>query len=408
MISNQTTQFYSSTKPAQALQVIKNTPIDIVLLDIDIPRENTLTTLQNITSQSPGIPVIMYTGRNEVPLAVEYIKNGAYGYVIKGHDAIDELSKQISSAYQKKAYQASMISKKGYMKSIYEIADKVASEKTIPILILGETGVGKEYLARYIHEKAFAGKSNTPFISVNCGAIPETLIDSELFGHERGAFTDAIGQKIGKFELANGGTLFLDEIGTMPVQVQVRLLRVLEERIIERIGGNEPIPINIRLIAATNDILTKLIKNGEFRADLYYRLSGAELEIPPLRERAEEIPQWIHYFLVQNNAEYKTLSPPIMELLKQYPWPGNLRELKYFINLLCCVSGKEDKINLDHFPKNWLTRVMGPYKKQSIVLRKQMIKLLYEAFEKNLSKVALFLGVNRSTLYRNCPDIAKW
>lgn len=295
------------------------------------------------------------------------------------------------------------------MERVISLAQKVANVDST-VLILGETGVGKEVIANYIHSSS--ERSDKPFITINCGAIPKDLLESELFGYEKGAFTGAAKQKRGLLELANNGTLFLDEIGEMPLSLQIKLLRFLQEQKFTRIGGIEQINVNIRIITATNRDLFEEVKNGTFREDLYYRLNVIPIKIPPLRDRKEDILSLIHHFLQVFNEKYarsKTLSNGVIEMLQQYDWPGNVRELQNIIERLVVLSENDviDKVDLDAFlipmgnkhSEDVIVNNIIPLKKCIRVAEDQLLKLAKQKY-KTATKIAEILEVNQSTISR--------
>lgn len=408
---------YSTTDPQETLTLIKKHNITVVFLDIHMPKKNGLSVLKDIKKETPDVAVIMYTSHAEISAVVDYVRQGAYSYLIKGESTKDELLETLKKASQESklihhqmvtpvsSFHAFIGQNKDIV-AIYEQAKKIAPAKNISILIRGETGVGKEYLARYIHANT-QHASDAPFVAVNCGAIPENLIESELFGHEKGAFTDAVEKKIGKFERANGGTLFLDEIGTMSPELQVRLLRVLQERVIERVGGSQEIPIQIRVIAATNAPLEKAMKDGQFREDLYYRLNGVELEIPPLRNRRSDIGELLQFYIDMHTKHYqccsKKIAKELVEILKLYDWPGNLRELHNFSEIMTFLLADEAQITVQNLPKEWALKLFVKYqefKTKPLSVRQAMIQKISEAFHGNITATAEFLDIDRTTIYR--------
>lgn len=408
---------YTTTDPQETLSLIKKNNITVVLLDIHMPKKNGLSVLKDIKKETPDVAVIMYTSHAEISAVVDYIRQGAYSYLIKGESTKDELLETLKKASQESTlthhHMASpvtsfrtFIGKNKNIVAVYDQAKKIAPAKNISILIRGETGVGKEYLARYIHANT-QHRPDAPFVAVNCGAIPESLIESDLFGHEKGAFTDAIEKKIGKFERAHGGTLFLDEIGTMSPELQVRLLRVLQERVIERVGGSQEIPIQIRVIAATNAPIEKAMKEGHFREDLYYRLNGVELEIPPLKNRPSDIGELLQFYIDAHAKNYdccpKKVSKELVEILKLYDWPGNLRELHNFSEIMTFLLADETQMTVQNLPKEWALKLFVKYqefKTKPLSVRQSMIKKISEAFHGNITATAEFLDIDRTTIYR--------
>ncbi len=328
----------------QALKILEEAPIEVVLTDVVMPDMSGLELLKQIRAKYPHIPVIMMTAFGTIPMAVEAIRNGAFEFLTKPLD-LETLRKLVRHALAERSSQARTAPKSkppkkqtqfiGQSKAIQEVlrtVERVADTRA-SVLITGESGTGKELIARMLHEKS--SRASGPFVAVSCAAIPETLIEVELFGAVKGAYTGADTDRIGKFESANGGTLFLDEIGEIPLLIQAKLLRVIQEREIQRLGSNESIPIDVRLIAATNRDLEKEIASGNFREDLYYRLKVVHLHLPPLRERVEDIPLLAEYFMrkyaEENGRALRTISPEAIQVLQNHCWKGNVRELENVI-----------------------------------------------------------------------------
>ncbi|WP_299182048.1 sigma-54 dependent transcriptional regulator [uncultured Neptuniibacter sp.] len=329
----------------QALDIINEGWPGITITDINLPGINGLELMKRIVTQDPGMPVILITGHGDISMAVGAMRDGAYDFIEKPFSS-ELMLDVVRRAVEKRALVSENLRLKQELQAqsapgpriigntaviaqlrglVHTIADTPAD-----ILILGETGTGKDLMARYIHEHSNRRDKN--FVAINCGAVPENLIESELFGHEKGAFTDAKARRIGKFEHADGGTLFLDEIESMPMTLQIKLLRVLEERAIERLGANEVIPIDIRVIAATKVDLREAAEEGSFREDLYYRLNVVRIDIPALRERREDISLLFQHFALIASSQYgrevPLLSAERMHSLMTHDWPGNVRELR--------------------------------------------------------------------------------
>jgi two-component system, NtrC family, nitrogen regulation response regulator NtrX len=338
----------------QALEMIRNNEYDVILCDIKMPEMDGLELLPLLLEAHPDSPVVMISGHGNIDTAVEAIKKGAYDFIEKPLDlnrllitirnATDKsnlvvetknLRKKVGSKY-------TIIGESPAIKRIFDIIDKVAPTEA-RVLITGANGTGKELVARRLHD--LSNRSEGSFVEVNCAAIPSELIESELFGHEKGAFTSAIKQRKGKFEQAEGGTLFLDEIGDMSLSAQAKVLRALQENEITRVGGEKPIKVDVRVIAATNKDLQKEIEAGNFREDLYHRLSVILLRVPSLIERLDDIPILASYFIEQICNEYgiplKTISPDAIEALKQMNWTGNIREFRNVIERLIILCGNE-------------------------------------------------------------------
>ncbi len=339
-----------------ALEMISEKNIDLALLDIRLPEINGMEILRQIKNVDSTIPVIMLTAVKTVDSAVTAMKLGAYDYVIKPFD-IKELMLLIEKALEKRELEREntylkteiekasgfekIIGKSEKIKEIFAMIKNVAKGDST-ILITGESGTGKELVARAIHNQSKRAKRL--FVPVNCAAIPENLLESELFGYEKGAFTGAFERHIGKFEIAHGGTIFLDEISTMPMPMQAKLLRVLQEKVIERVGGTEQIPIDARVVSATNMDLKTEVESKKFRGDLFYRLNVIPINMPPLRERTGDVPLLVDYFLAKYNKEFGkkviSVTDSAMKALVAYSWPGNIRELENLIERLVVLCDK--------------------------------------------------------------------
>lgn len=326
---------------------------DLVLCDIKMPKLDGIEFLERAKMIHPDVPIIMISGHGNIETAVEAVKKGAFDYISKPPDlnrllitlrnAIDkqELVTQTKVLKRRVSKVQEMVGESGPIKKIKDTIEKVAPTEA-RVLITGENGVGKEMVARWIHEKS--NRNSGPIVEVNCAAIPGELIESELFGHEKGSFTSAIKQRIGKFEQANGGTLFLDEIGDMSLSAQAKVLRALQEGKITRVGADKDINVDVRVIAATNKDLLKEVDDKNFRLDLYHRLGVIIIHVPSLNERREDIPYLVNYFLEMIATEYgqpmKVLEKKGMEALQQYNWSGNIRELRNVVERLIILSGK--------------------------------------------------------------------
>ncbi|HSB19152.1 MAG TPA: sigma-54 dependent transcriptional regulator [Anaeromyxobacteraceae bacterium] len=336
-----------------ALQLLRKSPVDVMLLDVQLPGMSGLDVLRLIREGHPDVGVIMVSVVKEIPIAVEAIKLGALDYLTKDFSP-GELSARVSKSLEQlraarelawlreevavRGNKPMVAGRSAAMASVVAIADKVAA-KPVTVLINGESGTGKEVLARWIHQRS--DRSHGPFVAVNLPAIPSELVESTLFGHEKGSFTGATRQRYGKFELANGGTLFLDEIAELKLEVQSKLLRALQEREVERVGGARPINVDLRVICATNRPLDRMVAEGRFREDLYWRLKVVPIEVPPLRERREDVRDLAQHFLSRFAAAYgrvpQTLTPEAVALLENYAWPGNVRELENLVERLTVV-----------------------------------------------------------------------
>ncbi len=332
---------------AQALEILKEHHIDMVLTDLRMPKVDGMELLRRALAMDPEMPVVIITAHGTVDNAVEALKTGAFDYITKPFDQTEVRTivkkalrtRDLAATEATRAEQDGtdetrygIIGRSNGIKDLYAVLERVSDTPTT-VLITGESGTGKELVARALHENS--SRRDKPFIKVNCAAIPRDLMESELFGYERGAFTGAVGSKPGRFELANGGSLFLDEIGSIPIEMQVKLLRALQESEFERVGGIKTIRVDVRLVAATNSDLRKEIELGTFRDDLYYRLNVIPIRLPPLRERVEDIPLLAAHFLQKFNARLSKSLQGISEdaeaLLMNYPWHGNIRELENVI-----------------------------------------------------------------------------
>jgi len=349
-----------------ALQMVRRYPYDVVVTDLRMPGPQGEKVLEETLSIFPETIVIIMTGCGSIQKAVEAIRGGAYDFLQKPFQ-LDELVMRVQKGLQERKlesennllrselhekYQSSsLVGSSHTMQQIYRMATLVA-DKTSTILITGETGTGKELVARAIH---YGGpRKNQPMVCVNCGAIPSSLLEDELFGHVKGAFTGAHQHRIGRFEQANHGTLFLDEVGNMPPDLQVKLLRVLQEREFQKVGGTNPIKVEVRIIAATNVDLQERVKKGEFRDDLYYRLNVIPILIPPLRQRREDIPLLVSHFVkkfcVEQHQPLKQVSHAAMKQLVTFDWPGNVRQIENAVEMAVALSGDRPLLDLADFP----------------------------------------------------------
>jgi DNA-binding NtrC family response regulator len=337
----------------EALKKIKENNYDCILCDIKMPKMDGLELLEQTRNEKPDTPFIVISGHGNIETAVDAVKKGAYDFIAKPPD-LNRLLITIRNAMDKKLLVAEtkqlrkrisrgfeMIGDSAAMQKIKDTIDKVAPTDA-RVLITGENGVGKELVARRIHE--LSNRANNPLIEVNCAAIPSELIESELFGHEKGSFTSAIKQRIGKFEQANGGTLFLDEIGDMSLDAQAKVLRALQEGKITRVGGDKEIKVDVRVIAATNKDLMEEVEEKKFRLDLYHRLSVILIHVPSLNDRKDDIPTLTEHFIKEISDEYrqppKTVDNDALEALKKYNWTGNIRELRNVVERLIILSDK--------------------------------------------------------------------
>lgn len=404
---------YTAACGKEALEIIDKNHIDIVITDIKMPGMNGIELLSEIKKIDSSINVILITAFATIDTAIEALKMGARDYIIKPfklEDVILSANKLIGNIEKnddENSTENYFSTKSSKMNKVLDLIKQVADTKTT-IMIYGETGTGKELASKAIH--SLSNRKNKPFIKVNCAAIPETLLESELFGYEKGAFTGAAISKPGRFELANGGTIFLDEIGDITPLMQVKLLRVMQEREFERLGGTETIKVDVRIIAATNKDLKELVKKEVFREDLYYRLNVVTLELPPLRERKEDITALSEYFLLKSaqisGRSKKTLSQDAIDKLIYYNWPGNIRELENIIER-CVVITPGELIKTEDLPEYIINYTEDKeeelqYKLNSAVdnaEREIIIKILKEC-DGNRTKASEVLGISRRSLHR--------
>ncbi|MBI5588004.1 MAG: sigma-54-dependent Fis family transcriptional regulator [Deltaproteobacteria bacterium] len=394
---------------------------DVILLDIWLPGMDGTDALKEIKVKFPDLPVIMISGHANIETAVKTTKLGAYDFIEKPL-SLDKVILCVEHAMEHKRLieENTLLKSKAWAK--YEIIGRSKSMAALKndirragptnswILITGENGTGKELVARNIH--LFSNRSGRPFIEVNCAAIPEELIESELFGHERGAFTSAVAQKKGKFDMADKGTIFLDEIGDMSMKTQAKVLRILQEQTFERVGGNEQIKVDVRVIAATNKNLTEQIAKGTFREDLFYRLNVIPFHVPPLRERTEDIPLFVEYFLKEfareTAREVLTVSKEAMDVFLNYQWPGNVRELKNLIERLVIMT-PSSVITPDDIPI--YLKGAAPAQARNIFgsmllkearrdFEREFIAIKLKEFGGNIARTAEAIGIERSHLYR--------
>ena len=354
-----------ATNGSRALEMLKERPYSIAITDLRMPQLGGMDLLREIQANHLNVTVIVTTGYGSINEAVEAMRFGAYDFLTKPIDsnhvcllvqrALRERSLRdeliaLRTQLEKQRVSQNVVSKNPRMLEVFELIRCVA-ESTTTVLIEGETGTGKELAARAIHQ-ASSPMRDGPLVVVNCAALPENLLESELFGHEKGSFTSAVGQRKGRFEQANGGTVFLDEVGDIPASMQVKLLRVLQEREFQRVGGNESIPVDVRVIGATNRNLATLVKEGKFREDLFYRLNVFKIDLPPLRERSEDIPLLAAHFAEKYARPGQApcqFTPEAMELILTYPWPGNIRQLENAVER-AVVTAKDGLILPENLP----------------------------------------------------------
>lgn len=403
----------------QALQKLLSPDVQLVLLDVKMAGMDGLEVLQQIRDRNQQLPVIMISGHGTIETAVEATKRGAFDFLPKPLDR-DKLLVTIRNALEQSRLAAEfrqlqerlegkyeIIGKSQRIQEVLELIDRVAPTDA-RVLILGENGTGKELVARAIHRRS--KRMGETFVEVNCAAIPADLIESELFGHEKGSFTGATTQRIGKFEQADGGTLFLDEIGDMSLQAQAKVLRALEEGRIERVGGNKLIPVNVRVIAATNKNIDVEIKKGTFREDLFHRLQVITINVPPLRERTEDIPLLVEAFIAdvcsRNGLPVKNIAPEAMQELMRRDWPGNVRELRNAVERLVILS-PGNSIDMRVLGETTSSRnesedflnFNGTFQDFKEKAEAAFIKKQLERHKWNISKTAEALDIQRSHLY---------
>jgi DNA-binding NtrC family response regulator len=411
----------------EAQDLLSRRRIDLVLTDLKMPKVSGEELIKHIAGSLPNLPVIVLTGHGTVENAVVAMRNGAYDFVTKPVN-LDRLSLLVRRALQsrvlvlehealkeevaqleKKRKFAQLIGKSAPMQRVYELINQVAATRA-SVLITGESGVGKELVADAIHN--LSDRRAGPFIKTHCAALSETLLESELFGHEKGSFTGALGQKKGRFELAHTGTIFLDEIGEINPSVQVKLLRVLQERSFERVGGEKPLDVDVRVVAATNRDLKKEIAAGRFREDLYYRLNIVNIHIPPLRERKDDIPLLTATFLTElaqeNRKTIEGIDTKARIALSNYSWPGNVRELRNCIES-AVVLCKGNIVSLDDLPPQVRTAEDGNLIRLEIGVtmdqaEREIIRQTLIHFKGNKSRSAEVLAIGRKTLHRKLHD----
>ncbi len=394
----------------EALRLVEHHPVDIVLTDIRMPDMDGLELFKHIIAYDSCIKVHLMTAFASVETAIDALKMGAQDYIRKPFnidDVLDSIRKTEMilnhSACQDDEPlkpESLLVCQSDAMKQLLNMIQKVAQSSST-VYIHGETGVGKELVARTIHENS--PRSQMPFIKVNCSALPETLLESELFGYEKGAFTGAYTKKLGRFELANGGTIFLDEIGDVSPLIQLKLLRIIQQKELERLGGTQTIPLDVRIITATNKDLDQLVKSGEFREDLYYRLNVIPLSVPPLRERKEDLRELIDNFIKNSTASpEKQLSKEALDALLNYSWPGNVRELENIIERLMVFSDG-DIITLEDIPDKIMTAEVqssGQLSKNVENTEEQLIRAALTETGGNITHAAEKLGISRRSLHR--------
>ena len=417
----------------EAIEVIKKESPNVIISDIRMPEMDGIALLHRVKELDPKASVILLTAYGSVENAVQAMKAGAFHYLTKPIN-LEELDfivkKALSSQHlerenielkkeliQEKFETETIISRSPKMKNVIELAMQVAKSDST-VLLQGETGTGKELLAHLIHNHS--GRHDRSFIAVHCASLTETLLASELFGHERGAFTGATERKVGRFERAHMGTLFLDEVAEIPESMQVKLLRVLQDGVFERVGGTKSLKVDVRLIAATNKNLAEEVKKGKFREDLFYRINVILLEIPPLRDRKEDIrplvDHYLKFFCRANNKKNDSVSEDSYKALENYPWPGNIRELRNIVERMVVLS-TGSKISIENIPNDIRTynapmpalvsvkvSENSPQEGELRGMEKELIRKKLSELGGNKSKAAKELGISRRTLYRKIEE----
>ncbi len=413
----------SAADGLEGLDILKNETIDMVILDVWLPHKGGIDVLKEIKELYPDLEVIVISGHANIDMAVKAVKNGAFDFLEKPlsldkvinlvHNAVEmrTLKRENKKLRTSLLQEDDMIGECRSMKDIRQRIKQTAATAA-KVLITGENGTGKELVAREIHRRS--ARASKPFIEVNCAAIPDTLLESELFGHERGAFTSAQDRRRGKFELAGGGTLFLDEIADMSLSSQAKVLRAIQEQQFERVGGEESIHVDIRLIAATNKDINRQIAEGKFREDLFFRLNVVPIHVPSLRERSEDLPKLVQYFMHKYNNQPdqppKSFTDDAMDQLRKYSWPGNIRELKNFIERINIMTDEQD-IAADlvhHFlgekkvnstPSDLQKYVGMKLNQAKADFECRLIEQSLREYDYNISQTAQALGVYPSNLH---------
>jgi DNA-binding NtrC family response regulator len=411
---------------AHALELLGTREVDLVMLDQRMPGEPGIDVLPRVKALDPSTVVVLATAVHDVRTAVEALKRGAWDYITKPFD-VDAILMLVERALEKRALErevlclrsalapAGVATPDGFeglvgrhpeMVRIYQLITQVAATSTT-VLITGESGTGKELVARAVHQRS--ERRGQPFVAINVAAIPDTLIESELFGHEKGAFTGAHARRLGRFELAHGGTIFLDEIGSLKLDLQTRLLRALQEREVERLGGSRAVPIDVRVLAATNVNLRQAVRDRAFREDLYYRLNVVPIQVPPLRQRRDDIPRLVEHFVRkfarESRRDVRGVSAGALDALRRYDWPGNVRELENVIHrAVVLTSGPV--VHLQDVPLDVaLPETVSLRARDTLPLReacdefeRQYVLRTLEASHWNVSRTARQLGVHRNTV----------
>ena len=408
-------EVFTAEDSPQALGILEKEKLGIIIADLVMPGMDGIELMKRAKEIVPNVEVIIITAYGSIPTAISAIREGAYDYIEKPfcperaellieklveRQGLIEENLSLHQRLEERYRFENIIAKSPKMQQVIEVI-KIVAKSNATVLITGESGTGKELVARAIHSQSH--RRDKPFIAVSCAALPESLLESELFGHEKGSFTGAYAQKKGKFEFTNRGTLFLDEIGEMSANIQVHLLRVLEEKEFTRVGGNELIKVDVRVISATNRDIKKAVADGQFREDLYYRLNVVTIELPPLRERKEDIPLLAQHFLkkfaLENQKDITGFSPEASVFLLNYEWPGNVRELENAIER-AVILAKNSSIQIADLPQENLLLARSALPEGSLEeVEKNHIQNVLAETKGNYSEAARILGISRMTLY---------
>ena len=405
----------------QAIGAVREENWDIVLLDLRMPGMDGMEVLKQVKEIAPQTVVIMMTAYASIPGAVQAMQEGAYDYIVKPLD-VDQLTLMLQRIVEHQQLITENILLRKRLTEQYEFEDiigrseamqevfemiKAVTDTNATVLITGETGTGKELVARAIHSNS--SQRYGPFVATSCGALPETLLESELFGYEKGAFTGADRTKKGRFELAHGGTLFLDEVGDISIKTQIKLLRVLQEKSFSRLGGTEPIKVDVRLVSATNRDLVAAIEDGSFRSDLYYRLNVVTIQLPPLRERKDDVPllaaHFINKYNVEFNKKFDRVNRKAMDFLMDYHWPGNVRELENVIERAIVIA-QGPEVKIDHLPFCNVEATPTEDLQSLQEVERLHIEKMLQRNDWNIAKTARLLNIDRSTLHKKIKKFA--
>jgi len=408
----------------KALLELGRATFDVVVSDVRMPGADGMEVLRAVKEKSPRTEVILITAFGTVETAVEAMREGAFHYVLKpfmndeilllvvrvAHvRALEQKNRDLSQDLGRLEGFEGFIASASAMREVLDVVRTVAPTDA-SILIEGESGTGKEVLARSIHRNS--PRRDRPFVAISCAALPETLLETELFGHERGAFTDARKERKGRFELADGGTLFLDDVDDLGLPVQVKLLRALQERVIERVGGEKPVAIDIRVVTATKVDLAAMMADGKFREDLFYRLNVVPLKLPPLRDRSEDVPLLVQHFMKRFSRDRTyEVKPEVMQALCHYPWPGNVRELENAVERAIAMAGESSDLKREHllltlFQKNKGGATPGITTLKDVVVEaeKDHIRRVLKSTDNHKAQAAALLGISRKNLWEKMKD----